>query len=182
MLARLRERLPARGEVLGVFAAAAFVAYTWTLYISFWRLPSWFFFLSLGEIVALYAYAFVMNFAESLLLLSIALVPCLVLPQSWWRNSFVARGVVLVVVVFASAQMHLSKYPTLDLREGFVGSQFSWWLHTLWITAFLALLAGRIGWFKIGLEKFADQLSIFLYLYIPMTAIGLVVMIARNIG
>jgi hypothetical protein len=88
----------------------------------------------------------------------------------------------LVVIVFASAQLHLAQYRSLDLRDDFLASQLTWWLHTLWIAALVTWLGGRIDWLKSGFEKLADRLSVFLYIYLPLTILGLFVVIARTIG
>jgi hypothetical protein len=181
MLFSLRERLPARRDLLSVFATAAFIVYTWTMCVSFWKLPSWLFFLETGEILSIYSYAFLVNFVESVLLLSAALVPCIFLPRVWWRDIFVARGAILVVAILGTVQLNLSRYPTLDLRDLFIESQLVWWFHALWLTVLITWMAGRVERLKKGLENVADQLSVFLYVYIPLTVVGLIIVIVRNL-
>ena len=181
MSAGLQERLPTRSELLGVFAATVLIVYTWTIYVSFWKLPSWLFFLNVGEILSIYSYAFLLNFLECLMLLCASLVIGLVLPRRIWSEAFVARGLVLVVILLGSAQLHLAQYPTLDLLDAFIESQMRWWFHTFWIAALVAWIAGRVGWIKQGLEQMADRFSVFLYVYLPLTIMGLIVVIVRII-
>ncbi|HEY3476049.1 MAG TPA: hypothetical protein VGK56_15660, partial [Anaerolineales bacterium] len=109
-----------------VFAVAMFLVYTWTLYTSFWKLPSWLFFLEMGEIISIYAYAFVLNLLESLLLLLIALVPAVLLPRRWWTEAFIPKGFALILIVLVSALLHMSRYRTPDTRAIFINSQFLW--------------------------------------------------------
>jgi hypothetical protein len=156
-----------------------FLVYTWTLYTSFWKLPSWLFFLQVGEILSIYAYAFVVNFLESVLLLVIALVPALFLPYRWWTEAFIPKGFALILIVLGSALLHISLYRTPDTRAMLINSQFFWWIVTSLIAVILTWLVGRVPWFRSGLESLADRFIIFLYIYLPLTVIGLLIVLAR---
>lgn len=175
----LRHRIPDKRNIVTVFAVAMFLVCTWTLYTSFWKLPSWLFFLQVGEIVSIYAYAFVVNFLESVLLLFIALVPAFFLPRRWWTEAFIPKGFALILIVLGSALLHISLYRTPDTRAIFINSQFIWWIVTVLIAVLLTWLAGRIPWIRSGLESLADRFIIFLYIYLPFTAIGLLIVLAR---
>src|SRR5262245_23186338 len=107
----LRKRLPTKSEILSLFAVTVFTVYTWTMWLSFQKVPSCLFYLKPGEIASLYSYSFLVNFLESTLLLGICFVPCIVFPRAWWRDAFIARGVVLVVILVAPMQLHLSRFP-----------------------------------------------------------------------
>jgi hypothetical protein len=156
-----------------------FLVYSWTLYTSFWKLPSWLFFLQIGEIISIYAYAFVLNFVESILLLLIALVPAVLLPRRWWTEAFIPKGFVLILILLASALLHISLYRTPDTRAILISSQFIWWVFTSLLASILTWLAGRVQWVSSGLESMADRFLIFLYIYLPLTAIGLLIVLAR---
>jgi hypothetical protein len=156
-----------------------FLVYTWTLFTSFWKLPSWLFFLKVGEILSIYAYAFLVNFAESVLLLLVALFLALVLPRGWWSDVFIPRGFVLILTILASAVLHLTLYRTPDTRPAFVDGQAVWWVVTLLIAVFFTWLAGRVAWMRTGLESIADRFVVFLYVYLPLTALALVTILAR---
>lgn len=174
-----QERLPARGDLVRVFAASAFIVYSWTMFISFWKLPSWLYFLNLGEIFSIYAYGFLFNLLECLLLVGLASGISLLLPRAWWRDAFVSKGGVLTLAIIASMQVHLSRFPTHGLRDPFLASQALWWLMTFLLIVFLAWCAGKFIWLKKILETVADRLTIFLYIYLPLTAVSLVVVAAR---
>lgn len=156
-----------------------FLVYTWTLFTSFWKLPSWLFFLQVGEILSIYAYAFVINFVESFLLLLIALLPALLLPSRWWTESFIAKGFALILIILGSAALHMSLYRTPDTRALFVNGQLLWWLGTLGAAVLLTWIAGSVDWLRRALESMADRFLVFLYVYLPLTALGLVIVIAR---
>lgn len=162
-----------------VLAVAMFLVYTWTLYTSFWKLPSWLFFLEMGEILSVYAYAFVVNFVESVLLLLIVLLPAILLPRPWWTDTFIPKGFALILIILGSATLHMSLYRTPDTRGVFISSQFIWWVVTSLIAVFLTWLAGRVKWIRSGLETMADRFVVFLYVYLPLTAIALLIVLAR---
>jgi hypothetical protein len=156
-----------------------FLVCTWTLYTSFWKLPSWLFFLQAGEIFSIYAYAFVVNFLESVLLLLIALVPAFFLPRRWWTEAFIPKSFALILIVLGSALLHISLYRTPDTRAMFINGQFHWWVVTFLIAVFLTWLVGRVLWMRSGLESLADRFIIFLYIYLPLTAIGFLIVLTR---
>jgi hypothetical protein len=179
MLRKVQARLPGTRSIVTVYAVAMFLVYTWTLYTSFWKLPSWLFFLPLGDIVSIYAYAFLVNFLESILLLAIAFLPVLLLPHGWWRDVFIARGCMLILIILGSAIMHFSLYSSPDVRPQFVSGQFRWWIVTFVVAILLTWLAGGMGWIRAGLENVADRFIVFLYVYPPLTALALLIVVAR---
>lgn len=179
MLKTLDTRIPEKRNVVTVYAVATFLVYTWTLFTSFWKLPSWLFFLQPGEIVSIYSYAFLINFLESILLLLLALVPAFLLPARWWKDHFVPRAFILILTVLGSTIIHLSVFGTPDQRPVFVNGQWIWWIGTLLIAVFLTWLAGSVDWIRHGLENMADRFMVFLYIYLPLTAFSLLVLVFR---
>lgn len=156
-----------------------FLVYTWTLFTSFWKLPSWLFFLQVGEILSIYAYAFVVNFIESLLLLLIVLLPAIFLPRKWWTDTFIPRGFALILIILGSATLHLALYRTPDTRATFINGQFIWWVVTLLLAVLLTWIAGRVKWLRHALENMADRFVVFLYVYLPLTMVALLIVVAR---
>ena len=175
----IHQRIPDKRNIVTVFAVAMFLVYTWTLYTSFWKLPSWLFFLQMREILSIYAYAFVVNFIESLLLLLIVLLPAILLPRQWWTDTFISKGFALILIILGSALVHMSLYRTPDTRAVFVSGQFVWWIATFLVAIVLTWLVGRVSWVRSGLETLADRFVIFLYIYLPLTALSLVAVLTR---
>ncbi len=179
MLAAFKTHLPNQRNIATVYAVAMFLVYTWTLFVSFWKLPSWLFFLKIGDIISIYSYAFLVNFIESVLLLFIVLLPGIVLPRNWWTDTFISKGFVLILIILGSAILHLSLYRTPDTRPVFVSGQLNWWIATLLIALFLTWLAGKVKWLRQGLENLADRFVVFLYVYLPLTGIALLIVLVR---
>lgn len=178
---RLLKRLPDRQSIIGVYATAVFVIYGWTLLRSFWKVPSWSFFLSIGEILSVYAYAFVVAFLESMLVLSILLLIGFVLPSRWWNDRFTSMGVIWLVVIEGSVMLRLYTNRAPEFWESFLNAQASWWTYTVLLALALTLLAVFVKPFQRGLELIADRFVVFLYLYMPLTVLSFLVVVLRNI-
>lgn len=179
MLSALQDRLPEKRNIVTVFAVAMFLVYSWTLFTSFWKLPSWLFFLQVGEILSIYAYAFVVNLLESILLLIVVLLPAFFLPRRWWRETFISRAVALLLIVLGSAALHMSLYRTPDTRAVFIGGQLAWWIGTALIAVILIWIVGSVTWIRRGVENMADRFVVFLYIYLPLSVLAVLVIFMR---
>src|SRR5258706_1416168 len=97
-------RLPDFQSILGLYAIITFAVYSWTIFISFYKLPSWVFYLTIPQIVSVYAYAFTANLIESFIVLMCLLILhyTLFIP---FRNGkeFQTRSTLFSLAVLASA-------------------------------------------------------------------------------
>ena len=87
---------------------------TWTLMPFFWKVPSWSYFLDVGEILTLLAYSLATNFAESLLILCGPLLVTLLLPARWFREVFIARGAALSMASIGYLMLLALQFQTKD--------------------------------------------------------------------
>jgi len=174
-------RLPDRRSIIGVYATTAFLVYGWTLLASFWKVPSWMFFLKVSEILSVYAYSFAIDFAESILLLLAMLLVGLILPKRWWNDQFTSQGAVWISVLLGSIMLRLYTNRSPELWEDFVYNQWTWWGYTVLLGIVLSILFSRVILLRRGLEKLADRLVVFLYIYMPLTIISIIVVMVRNI-
>ncbi len=172
-------RLPDRRSITGVYAVAVFLVYSWTLLASFWKVPSWLFFMKIGEILSVYTYAFVVDFAESLLWIFIMLLIGVALPRRWWNSKFKTLGTLWIIVLLGSVMLRLYTNRAPDDWEKFIYDQWTWWGYTFLFGIILSFLFTRIGWLRKGLEDLVDRLVVFLYLYLPLTAVSIVVVFIR---
>ena len=179
LLQRLLSRFPGKGSVINLFATAAFVVYGWTVYASFWKIPSWLHFLQLNEIFAVYAYSFLVNFAESVLLTLGLVMLGFFLAGNLWKDGFLAASVVMLVVVIGSAILHMRTYEDPNLRVRFIDTQKLWWLVTLVLAFVASFISARIAWLRRVIENLADRFVVFLYIYIPLTVLSLGIVIVR---
>ena len=179
----LRTRFPARQDILPVFAVIAVVVYSWTLYRLAYFIPGWLKAMTLGESLAVAAYGFVFDLFESLLILLALLCLAFILPARLFREKFTSQSVIIVLVmavaaitlqdniaIFYDSQPDQFRYALLGALLFFV---------VLWLLSFI--LAHRIGAFDRWLRSLADRAIVFLYLYVPLSIIGLLVVFVRNL-
>jgi hypothetical protein len=174
----LKNRLPAFQDVLAVYGLIVLLIYGWTIYWYLWKLPSWLYFLSLPEILFVYTYAAVLNFIETLIVIALPLALCLALPVAWMRDRFVSRSVILVIVLLAALINYVNLMTSL-LRIP-PGLAFPTLLAAV-VTAFLMFVAGRVGFIRKAIEEIASRSVIFVYIFLPLTALSFLVVLARNI-
>lgn len=178
----MAKRFPAKKEILQVYAMAVFCLYAWTLVLDLWRLPSWRFFLTPWEIFSNFAYGFALNLLESLLLLGGLLLLAFLLPAKCLRDDFVARGALCALCPLLSIALHLAACQDSSLRETFIRSLPLWWGGTAVLTALAVWLLPKISRVRAAILDLADRLTVFLYLFLPLSCLSLIVALARNLG
>ena len=172
------KRIPGWGQVLPVYAVVVLMVYSWTGLWFFWKLPSWLFFLSAGEILTAGAYSLATNLLESLTVLCAPFIASIVLPRRWFYDRFVARGTALVAsglgYMMHVAYQFKSKddYPSLNLKPFSVAV-------ALVAVLLIVVLAGRIPIVRKAIEGLADRATIFLYILVPLSIVALLAVLAR---
>ena len=68
-----------------------------------------------------------------------------------------------------------------EFWEDFVYNQWTWWGYTVLLGIVLSILFSHVTWLRKGLEGLADRLVVFLYIYMPLTALSIIVVFVRNI-
>ena len=169
-------RLPKWPQIAAVYAVIVLVIYSWTIIWSFWKLPSWLYFLSIGEIITIYVYSLATNLIESLLVLCLLLGLSLLLPRKWFSDAFITRSVIVTLSMLGYAAFILTQFQS---REDYPGG-----IVRLLPVAFLAslvfaFLAGKVKFLVKAIELFAQQTTIFLYLTLPLSLISLLVVLVR---
>ena len=172
------KRFPKTPQIAAAYAVIVLVIYIWTLLWSFWKLPSWLFFLSIGEILTIYAYSFATNFLESLLVLCLPLALGFILPRKWFLDAFVARSTIVVLSVLGYAAYILTQF---NSREDYPGNLIRLFPFVLLASLVLAFLVGKVKFLTKSLDFFAEQTTVFLYISIPLSLIALLVVLMRII-
>lgn len=172
-------RLPAFDQILPVFAVIALFTYGRSLYVFAFKVPAWLMFQSLGEIFSNLAYGLVVNFLESLLILSFLLIISILLPAPFFKDNFTARGTWAVAVVLVSMWAFLKNHASVG--PDFNQYIYLWTWITLGLSVLAAFLSGRIAFLKTAAFWFADRVVILLFLFVPASALSLLALIVRNI-
>jgi hypothetical protein len=180
---KLKSKIPTRQEFFTVFSVIVFVVFSWTLYRMFYQVPSWLFYLSLTDILIILAYVLAFALLESLFLLGILILLTFFYPAKLYREKIVAQSV-LILLVFTIAAV---------IYQGNVGMLKKWGLvelilFTLTFLASLTLLIlvasfllDRFAIFKRLLVSFAERMTVFAWIYVPLSVLGLVVVLVRNV-
>jgi hypothetical protein len=180
-LATFRSKLPTKRESVLLFAACAFLVYNWAMVVYFWEVPGWQKYLGAWDIVSILAYVLACALVESALVFSALILLRVVLPAKITRERFVAKGTMMLFMnALWAAMLHL-----MILSEQIL----TWSLGRYLLVALVYLLSVVFSWafahlsqFFAGLiEAFADRLTVFLYLYVPLSVFSILVVIGRNI-
>ena len=175
------KRFPTYRQVVPVFALTVMLIYGWTMYRMLNKLPAWLLYLRPYEIISNFSYALVFNFLESVLVTGlIALVGTLLPFHRKNDEHFIAFGSALDLLglgylIYLTWQVGASK------ANLFPWDIFAWSPLVLAAILLAAFFIPRIKTIKVLLEAFADRAIIFLYLFLPLTAIGLVILLVNNL-
>jgi hypothetical protein len=171
------KKFPHWKQIALVYAVAVVMIYAWSLLHFFWRLPSWLYFSTVGEIVVILAYLFSVNFLESILVLLAPVFMSIILPQKWFHDRFVTKGILLV-----SLGMGYLLYFDGKIRaDAPFPYELAKWTPLIFVPILvLVFLLDRVGFIGRILEELADRLTIFLYIFVPLTAVSLLIVLIRN--
>lgn len=180
MISTVKKRLPTFREVLSVYGVIIFILFSWATIIFFWRLSAWLYYLNLGEIGVLYAYAASTEFVESLIYLTILLLLCMALPGAVLKEHFSVRGTIIAIampgfVLLADYLIAIRDFtPVISIPMAFAVSAG---LALMWIW-----LASRYKALGQAADFIMERVSIFTYVYTMIAVISLVVVLIRNVG
>jgi hypothetical protein len=174
----LKEKIPSPHKISRLYAMIVFFVYGWTSVAFFWKVPSWLYFLNLGEITSILAYALSSALLESVILLLLFVLASLGLPPSWLRDKFVVRSsIIFCTLTFWVVLLNLSSLielpTTRDILTFALGFPFTAGLGIL--------LADRIPLLQRFLDYLSNQLTVFLYLWLPLSLAGILILIIRII-
>jgi hypothetical protein len=177
-LIALRKKIPPFQEITGLYATIVFLVYGWTSVAFFWKVPSWKYFLDLAEIAVLLAYILASSLLESALILVLFLFASLLLPSRWLSNKFVVRGsIILYSLTFWVVLFDLST----QVQPPTKGDVISFVVGFPLTTVLGIKLANKIPSVRRFMTSLSDQLTIFLYVWLPLSLIGILIVILRII-
>ncbi len=180
---RLTSRLPSWGQILPVFSTIVFVVFSWTIYHLFWQMASWLYTLSLLNVLILAAYILSFALVESLALLGVLFALSLIFPPRTFRDKFIEVGIALLLLFSVGAilmQGRLEIIPKMDLQM-LLGTIVLGLLAITICVDVTSWLIDRIPFLSRQLNGFADRMTVFTYIYVPLSLAGWVVVILRNL-
>jgi hypothetical protein len=168
-----------RRDIILVFASCAFPIYSWSFLWFFQKMPSWLQFLNLWDNVSIVAYIQAFALLESLLVLLLLIVLGFLLPAPFFRDKFAAQGSVTVFVASCWAVVFQSLRG--EVRAWSLGESLFWFALSLLTIGVSCVMIYRLECLERAVGAFAERLTVLLYLYVPLSLVGLIVVAARNI-
>lgn len=175
----LRKRFPALQEVIPVYSVIATILYLWTLVVWIWQVPSWLLFLTLGQLFSILAYEMVNCLVESLIFLAFVIALTAILPARLIKNDFVVRSTWLTIGLLGPLAIYFICF--FNIGATYAPYQTVWVVASILLSALLASLSARVAWMRNIASWISDRLTIFLFLFIPASAISMAVIIVRNL-
>lgn len=180
MMQVLKARLPDLKAVLPVYAVLVFVLYGWMTITFFWKMPAWLFYLNLGEIGIIYSYGIVNEFVESVVYIFLVLMLAAALPPSFLRDRFQTRGTLIVVFLLGVVYLmsYLIAFQEVDRLKA---ALFALMIFGI-LNVILLWVSAKFSFVNRVIVFVTDQMTIFLYIYAPITAISFLVILFRMTG
>lgn len=178
MMKSYLNKIPPTEHLISFYAVLASILYGWSIYQFFWTIPSWGNFLTLGEIAVIFSYMVVINLIESLFIGFCVLMISLILPFSWFSKQFLSKSVLLILSGLGFLMYRNFYFPTKALSE--LPIYQLWILLTVGVLILLSPV-NKIPFLQKTAETIADRFVVFLYILLPLSALSIVVTLARNL-
>ena len=175
----MKNRFPKFTEILPVYSVIAVLVYGWELYRFAWRVPSWLHYVTMGELFGIFSYTMLQGLFESLLLLGLLLIVCALLPARFLKDVFIVRGTAIALAFLGVIIAYLVVLDAIGLE--YTNRIELWTLGNIIFTILFAWLVVRVRFLNTAMSWLSDRLLVFLFLLMPLSAIGVIVVILRNI-
>ncbi len=176
----MRKRLPEVQSIVQVYAVIAVMFAGWTLTAFLWKLSAWLLLLNIGEILTIFSYAMATNFLESMIVLLLLLIVCILLPARVLRDEFVVRGTILSVGLIGSLMVFVGSQMQFGIERGLLLLIAP--LLVFILTAFLLLRASKLHRVRSIAVSFSDRAVVFLFVLVPLFAVASIYVILRNVS
>lgn len=144
----------------------------------FWKLPSWLYYSSLGEIATMYAYMVTVNLIESTLVLLVPILLSLLLPAKWYFERFTTKSMWLLLLGLGYWAYFNKNF---QAEAPFPMEMFKWIPAAAVAILCLTFLLDQVTFLRKVIMELADRLVIFLYIFLPVAFISLLVVVIRNV-
>jgi hypothetical protein len=179
----IQSRLPSRQQLLPVFAIFVFFGFSWALYRMFWYVPSWLEYLSFWKVLTIAAYVLAYALVESILMLGLLLLFSLLFPARIFKKNYVALGSCLAALISLGAvllQRKINLVYRLELWQ-LAAYPLALFMVLILVTFLLSWLFERIPVLLRLVNSAAERMTIFTYLYVPLSLLCVILVLARNL-
>jgi hypothetical protein len=176
-LGSLGERLPTKRAMLLLFATCSFPIHFWSIFNLLRHMPAWIRHVGIGDIIGAAAYAQVFALLETTVLSLFLIFASVILPARFFRDNFAALGSGIVLLTSAWAIVVHKDWHRISWGE----SELPLWpLYAVLLGAMVALVF-RYDKIADVLTGIAERLSVMLLFNLPLDAIGILIVIVRNL-
>ncbi len=175
--------------IWGVFSCVAFCTYSYLLIIFFWDVPSFLLRYNTTDIVSFAAYQFMFALFESITVTAFITLLGFILPAKFIRNTFQVSGSALAIAFAFNAFFFkdvivivrwLVNTFSLPAPVAFQ-VVFGLWTFSLLVLPIGLVIASKNDMLERIINKFVEKLSVLVSLYVFLSVIGTLIVIARNI-
>jgi hypothetical protein len=157
-----------------IFVYCAFPIHIWVLINMLHDVPSWLLYLRNGEVVGMVAYTLSFALVETLVVLLVAVLIGMLVPRRWIVDRYIpliSLWLVELTIMAIVFQYHIIQHlPKRNLVIGYA--------LILGVSTFIALRFPKV---KDVFRWIADRLVILSFLYVFLDALGVLVVILRNL-
>ena len=150
--------------------------YSWTFITFFYKLSSWLYNLTFGEISVIFAYAMAVDLFESMLFLVVILLLSLLLPTTFLKDDFKIRGTWLAISIIGMLVIYI--IPSLGVQRR-VTSPGLWLVTSIFLAALFTLFLSRLRIMRRFAVFITDRMMVFLIIFTPLSVISLLVLFVR---
>lgn len=171
-------RFPKKEHIVQVYAVAVTLLYSWAVFASLKDFTTnWGLFLGLADILGITAYVLAGALLESLLLLAALLLIAFILPKKLFAEKFVLYGSILAIALTGSLMYLYTQIPTSDIIDHIT----DWATAFLGGTAVLVIIGETVPFVRKAFELLAERCVAFLYIYLPVSILSILLILARNL-
>lgn len=180
----LWDRLPHRQDMLYVFGGVVCLVFAWAMQGFFYQFSSLRLYHNLGDIFAVFCYLMAFALLESVLVTGLLVLIAFLLPSRWFKDGFAVKGF-LAALVWGSAMVLLQKYLYAQQEHDYqMPSLVTLTVGTvagIILLLLLIFLVHKLAVVRNLLLAFEERLQVFLYVFLPLGALGFIVVFLRNI-
>ena len=144
-----------------------------------WKLSAWLLILNVGEIFTVFSYSMVANLIESLSVLLLLLILCVLLPASMLRDDFVFRGTILAAGLIGAFMAFVGLHMQFGIDSGvklLIGP-----MVVLLLTVLLLLFQPRLRFAHSAISWISDRMMVFLYILVPVYGVLFAYVLFRSL-
>jgi len=181
----LSRKLPTRNEIILLFLACVIPIHIWSIINILREIPRYLQYLTIGEIIIIFAYTQAFALFESLIVTVLLILFCLVLPARFFRDWFLSQGILIVYITTIWAILyHFQVRIVQGLSPSLVTYMALIWL---WAMMYFGVLFGSLILirkkedFEQKIISFIDRLSVLSAVYIIIDVVSIFIVLMRNI-